>query len=258
MISALEDEDSARRYLALGALNKKESLVEFSMIRPDAPIEQPRRVTALKLALSGITVLPPSGRAQRCVPQNDEIVCEIRGAVVEFADAGELAALQEKYLRPSVTVQSQAPAIRRLAADLGAGRAAPREQISGILHWLDTNVDKAPLDVLSALDVLEKRRAECQGHAYLYAALARASGIPTRVVNGLVYSEDVKGFLYHSWAESLVGSDWIGVDPTLGESPTDATHIELVEGEQLADLLLLLEWAGRVKIRVLAVEPEQR
>jgi transglutaminase-like putative cysteine protease len=68
----------------------------------------------------------------------------------------------------------------------------------------------------------------------------------------------MNGFLYHSWAESLVGSDWIGVDPTLGQTPTDATHIKLVEGEQLADLVPLLDWAGRVKIRVLAVESPER
>jgi hypothetical protein len=258
MISALEDEDNARRYVALGALNKKESLVEFSLIRPDAPIDHPRRVTALKVAVSGVDRLPPSDRAQRCVPQRDEAVCEIRGAVVETVDASELAALREKYLRPSVTVQSQDPAIRRLAGELGAGSAAPGEQIAGILRWLDTNVEKAPLDVFSALDVLANRRAECQGHAYLYAALARAAGIPTRVVNGLAYSETLNGFLYHSWAESLVGSDWIGVDPTLGQTPIDATHIKLIEGEQLADLVPLLDWTGRAKIRVLAVESRER
>jgi hypothetical protein len=55
-----------------------------------------------------------------------------------------------------------------------------------------------------------------------------------------------------------VGSGWIGVDPTFGQTPVDATHIKLVEGEQLADLVPLLDWAGRVKIRVLAVEPPER
>ncbi|HLF39007.1 MAG TPA: transglutaminase-like domain-containing protein, partial [Burkholderiales bacterium] len=94
----------------------------------------------------------------------------------------------------------------------------------------------------------------CQGHAYLYTALARAAGVPTRVVNGLVYSGELRGFLYHSWTESLVGSHWQVVDPTFGQTVADATHIKLIEGENLADLMPLMDWVGKVKIRVLEVE----
>jgi transglutaminase-like putative cysteine protease len=108
--------------------------------------------------------------------------------------------------------------------------------------------------VFSAVDVLQQRRAECQGHAYLYTALARAADVPTRMVNGLVYSEEFRGFLYHSWAESLVGDNWRAVDPTFGQAAADATHIKLVEGENLADLIPLTDWVGKVKIRVLDVE----
>jgi transglutaminase-like putative cysteine protease len=259
MISGLEDEDSAKRYVALGALNKKESLVEFGLIRPDPPIDRPRRVSVLKVAVSGVDLVPPSGLAQRCVRSDGEAVCEIRGAVVESVDpkGDGLAAVRERYLQSSVTVQSRDPAIRRLAQEI-AGGVAPEEGSARILRWLDANVERAPLDVFSALDVLEKRKAECQGHAYLYTALARAAGIPTRVVNGLAYSEDLNGFLYHSWAESLIGADWIAVDPTFGQTAADATHIKLVEGERLADLVPLLEWVGRARIRVLAVERGER
>jgi transglutaminase-like putative cysteine protease len=119
---------------------------------------------------------------------------------------------------------------------------------------MNLNVEKAPLDVFSALDVLEKRKAECQGHAYLYTALARATGIPTRIVNGLAYSEQFNGFLYHSWAESLVDGRWVAVDPTFGQTAADATHIKVVEGETLAELLPLMDVVGKLKIRVLSVE----
>jgi transglutaminase-like putative cysteine protease len=170
-------------------------------------------------------------------------------------DAGTpLESLRERYLRPSVTVQSNDPSIRRLAEQFVAGSPSIEDRIAHILRWLDTNIEKAPLDVFSALDVLGQRKAECQGHAYLYAALARAAGIPTRVVNGLVYSVEYNGFLYHSWVESLVGASWQAIDPTFGQTAADATHLKLIEGEQLADLLPLMDWVGKVKIRVLAVE----
>jgi transglutaminase-like putative cysteine protease len=102
--------------------------------------------------------------------------------------------------------------------------------------------------------VLRTREAECQGHAYLYAALARALGIPTRLANGIVYSEQFDGFLFHTWAESLVNGRWIAVDPTFGTVPADATHVKLIEGETLAQLVPLADWVGRLKVRVLAVE----
>jgi transglutaminase-like putative cysteine protease len=115
-------------------------------------------------------------------------------------------------------------------------------------------VRTSPADVWTALDVLDTREAECQGHAYLYAALARSLEIPTRVVNGIVYSADFEGFLYHTWAESLVDGHWIAVDPTFGTVPADATHVKLVEGETLAELTPLVDWIGRVNVTVLSVE----
>jgi hypothetical protein len=77
-------------------------------------------------------------------------------------------------------------------------------------------------------------------------------------MNGLVYSEQFNGFLYHSWTESLVGSHWQVVDPTFGQAVADATHIKLIEGENLADLMPLMDWVGKVKIRVLDVEHEKQ
>jgi hypothetical protein len=74
------------------------------------------------------------------------------------------------------------------------------------------------------------------------------------VVNGIVYSEDHEGFLFHTWTESLVEGRWLPVDPTLRAVPADATHVKLVEGENLADLLPLADWVGSLRVRVLAVE----
>lgn len=260
MISYLEDSESATRYLALASLNKKESLVEYSIVRPDSPIENPRAVSALRVALSGIDRVPPSDAWQRCVAGRREINCEV-GQVIRRGDSGAgppPAELRVRYLQPSIAVQSTDPAIRRLAAEIVAGSASVEERIARVLRWLEHNVEKAPIDVFSALDVLQQRKAECQGHAYLYVALARAAGIPTRMVNGLAYSEDFSGFLYHSWAESLVGDDWRVVDPTFGQAAADATHIKLLEGENLADLIPLTEWVGKLKIRVLEVEHQKR
>ena len=141
--------------------------------------------------------------------------------------------------------------IRALARRIAAGKDTVPERMVAVLGWLEQNIRKEPVDVFSALDVLDARRAECQGHAYLYAALMRTLGAPTRVVNGLVYAQDYGGFLYHTWAETLVEGSWIAVDPTFNQARADATHIALARGESPAQLVPLVDWVGHTRIEVL-------
>ncbi|HEU4645355.1 MAG TPA: transglutaminase-like domain-containing protein, partial [Burkholderiales bacterium] len=103
-----------------------------------------------------------------------------------------------------------------------------------------------------AADVLRERRAECQGHAYLFAALARALGLPTRVVNGLVYTPEHHGFLYHTWNEVWIeGGGWQPVDATFAQPLADATHLALAVGESAADIAPLAAMVGRARIAAL-------
>jgi len=144
--------------------------------------------------------------------------------------------------------------IAELARKLGVGANTDDERIAYILGWIDRNIAKEAIDVFTAVDVLRGGRAECQGHAYLYAALARALGMPTRVVNGLVYSAEHGGFLYHTWNETLVaGRGWQPVDPTFAQPRADATHVKLIEGESVAELAPLVSLVGRLRAPRVAV-----
>ncbi len=252
MISALEGESEAKRYLALAALNKRDTLIDFSLVKPDRPIPYPRRTTRLSIGITGAPVPPLASASQRCDVSGNGWVCDITaGANASSPDMAQT----EDYLKPSVTVPSDARVIRDLARSIAGEASTPKEQVGRLVGWIQTNIERVPVDSFSALDVLQTKRAECQGHAYLYTAFARSLGIPTRVVNGLVYSEQFGGFLYHSWSESFVDGRWQAVDPTFGQTEADATHIKVVEGESAADVLPLIEWVGKVRIRVLAVEP---
>ena len=114
---------------------------------------------------------------------------------------------------------------------------------------MDANIDKRAVDAFTAVDVLRAGQAECQGHAYLLAALARAMGLPARVVNGIVYSLEHDGFLYHSWNEVWLPEEgWRAVDATFGQPVADATHVKLIEGEHPAELLPLVGMVGRTRI----------
>ena len=114
---------------------------------------------------------------------------------------------------------------------------------------MDANIAKQAVDAFTAVEVLRAGQAECQGHAYLLAALARAMGLPARVVNGIVYSPQHGGFLYHSWNEVWLPEEgWRPVDATFGQRLADATHVKLIEGERPGELLPLVGMVGRTRI----------
>jgi hypothetical protein len=61
----------------------------------------------------------------------------------------------------------------------------------------------------------------------MFATYARAAGLPTRLVGGLVYRYGY--FYFHTWPEVWL-QEWVPVDPTLDQFPADVTHIPLAEG----------------------------
>ena len=252
LIAALENEQAAKRYLVAASLNKQDTLLDFSLVRLERPITHPYERATLTVALSGTggIALPAPEARQRCAPRGAEIVCELRRIAPRDRTAASAVDVA-KYLEPTLAAPSVHPRIVQTAATVAGEAPTPLATVQRLLDWIQHHVAKEPVDVFSALDVLDRRKAECQGHTYLYTALARARSIPTRVVNGLTYSQAHQGFLYHTWAESWLADEWIAVDPTFGQIGVDATHIKLLEGETPANLLPLVELVGRIRLRVI-------
>jgi hypothetical protein len=249
IIAGLEDEQRAKRDLARATLKQDEALLDLALIRTATPIATPRTATNVRLSVRSpaAATLPPRDPRQDCRAVEGGAECALRNAPVPAGPP------EPAYLRASVAVPSADPQIRDLAATIVAGKPGGREQVRAMLDWIGGNIRKEPADVFSALDVLTTRRAECQGHAYLFAALARASGIPTRVANGLVYTGELGGFAYHAWNESLIDGQWVAIDPMFGQLEADATHLNLLYGENLGDLAPLAAWIGTTRIEVLEV-----
>lgn len=245
MTAVPEGEPGAKAYLSAAKQNQQDVIVGLSLVKADRSIPHAARVGRMSIELEGIDLPLPSGAGQRCARQQRIWRCDLDSEL-----RGRLEGDSRVYLGSSLTVPTGNAAIRRLASEVTAQTRTDEEKLHAILRWLDANIRKEAADGFSALDVLSSRRGECQGHAYLYAALARASGIPTRVSNGLVYSEDHAGFLYHTWAESLLGGEWRAVDPTFGQPVADATHIKIIEGEDYGDLAPLVDLIGRVGARI--------
>ena len=274
LISELETEQRARAYLAQASVNKRDVLLEYSRVRPLTVLPRPREVTSMRVALQGVpvTFAMPSDQFQQCRRQDGEITGRHAGQIECLIQAArlsdrpiELSAMSHTpgalktelapYLTPSPAIQSQDEKIRRTAQEIVGSLTDPIPQIGRLVEWIRQHVTQKPVDVFSALDVLEGGQAECQGLTWLYAAFARNLGIPTRVTNGLVYSRELEGFLYHTWAESYVPGGWLPVDPNFGQVGVDATHIKLLDGERLAELLPLVDLIGKIRLEIVSFGP---
>jgi hypothetical protein len=236
------------------------SFITLSLVKIKMPISSPGNKERLKLKLSNVNgpeSIPQDHRQK--VLETEKIGEESYTAtlLIEREPKAPVRRVSlpvptsqyKNYLKEAPEIQVQHPLIRTLAQDLVEGEKDAWKAAKRISTWVYDNLDKVLVDSFTALDALHDRRGECQSHTNLFTALARAAGIPTKVVNGLVYSREFKGFLYHAWPEVWVG-EWRALDPTLGQLYVDATHIKLSEGNY-AGALKLMEFIGQVNIELL-------
>ncbi len=153
------------------------------------------------------------------------------------------------YLEPTPFIQSDAPEIEDLAREIAAGAKDDVDKVRKILEWVYTTLDKKPTVTLpTALDVLKMGYGDCNEHSVLFAALARAAGIPAEITVGLIYQ--LGRYYYHAWDAVFIGGRWVFVDPIFNEFPASAGHLMLKRGgiEKQADLVPVV---GQLKIEIL-------
>jgi hypothetical protein len=233
-------------------LAKKDLIYDFSMVRVEPPIKEPKKLTGLTVEISGWNNALPLLRGGG---QQVKIAGPGRAIFKTGSMALKLPALKAdkptaEQLKPADKIESEAPEIRAQAELLRAGVKNKEELVTVLASWTSSWLHDTLDDGGSAVESFKSRHGNCQTHARLYTALARAAGVSTRFVSGLVYVEG-KGFLYHSWAESFVGDRWIAVDPTYNQFPADPTHLKLLEGHLPGDLAPILTIIGRIKMTLL-------
>jgi hypothetical protein len=109
-----------------------------------------------------------------------------------------------------------------------------------------------------ATEIIRNRRGTCVGYATLLATLARAAGIPSRIVMGYVYALGMFGG--HAWAEVLIGESWVPLDAAIvNAGVADATRVSLMVSSLaagLADVGLgaLQQVFGQVGIEIMEFE----
>ena len=183
------------------------------------------------------------------------------GNRIEIRDARELTAEPlepgvDRYLVPEPLIESDAPEIVAEAQTALRGAAGPRAKAERLTRHVNALLEKKPtVSIPSAREVLRTKIGDCNEHTALFVAMARASGIPSRVAVGLVYLHGA--FFYHAWPEVYLtesgGGLWLPVDPTLNQFPADATHLRIARGG-LDKQTVVLPLIGRLRINVTELE----
>jgi hypothetical protein len=162
---------------------------------------------------------------------------------------GARASVMGVFLGAEPRLEAGSPEIVALSERLRGRDTEPAVVAERINAWLYDSLRKEiTVGVPSALGTLRARRGDCNEHAQLYVALARAAGIPARVAAGLAYLDGK--FYYHAWPEVWL-ERWVAVDPTFGQFPADASHLRFTIGGlgRQAELLRLM---GALHIDVLS------
>ena len=153
-----------------------------------------------------------------------------------------------RWLAAAPLIQSDDPRLQAQTRLIIGQEQDPARAARRLAAWVRAHVERrSTVAGPSAVQVLETRVGDCNEHAVLFVALARAAGLPARTVAGLV---PVGGrFYYHAWAEVYLG-DWVAVDPMLDEFPAGAAHVRFSIGG-LARHAELVRLIGRIKVEVL-------
>ncbi len=249
--------DTARARSAAGAGPRAEVYAR-TLRRANVRLPDARRLDRLRvaIALDDPEVAWPDleGPGQHVVEATPRRRVLELSRVVPAADPPPSAAPSDPDLQPNVLLQSDHPAVVALAESLRRPGAGTLAQSLLLRDWVATHLSfDLGLAVVPAGEIVRDRRGTCVAYAVLTASLARALGIPARVVLGYVYLDGVFGG--HAWTEVRVGETWVPVDAAVwGPGAADPARIALARhggesgiGSGAVELARLL---GRISVRI--------
>jgi hypothetical protein len=230
-------------------VQSSQDLTRVASIPSNIVLDEVGQLNQLKVEIGGIKsddLFLDGGRQTF----RDKLLSIRKESLSELPTVLNLEKVQEtvrEFIAPTPFIQSDHPIIRNLAEKIVSENDAPVKKAQKLIDWIHKNIEKRPvLSLPDALSTLENRVGDCNEHAVLLAALARATGMPAKVEVGLVY---LKGrFYYHAWNLLYLGR-WITADALFGQMPADVTHIRFSGGKQKQQLDLM-NIIGKVELKI--------
>lgn len=274
---------AADEALAKAKVNPPE-LVAQTMLHPDRPIAQPRKLrhavyeVELKPAaggdkapdavLAGALAQTSSQRVEKLDGTRSRVTVDVAVPIAsprpgpEFLAANAMLNHADPKVRELLTRALQD--LAKDADDLAKARAI-RRFVHGYIERKDLSVGFA-----TASEVARTRQGDCTEHAVLLAALLRGEGVPSRTVSGMLYVDEFIGqtnvFGYHMWSEAWIADAdgkagrWVPLDAVLESDTTfDAAHIamatsSMAEGAMTNDMVALVPVMGKLSVKVVKTE----
>lgn len=250
MLGITREKTTAEKAMLGLSSSPQRDLTQLAAIDSNIELDDPESLGRLVAELDGLKDKAAYLQGGRQVYRAPVLTIE-KERIQDFPlapEAGAVSPETDRYLKAEPFIQSDHPAIQDLAEEITGDATGELEKARRIVRWMQKNIRKRPvLSLPDALATLENRVGDCNEHAVLFAALARACGIPTKVEAGVVYLK--RRFYYHAWNAVYAGG-WITLDALFDQIPADVTHIRLVSGAQ-KDQLNILSLIGTLKIRIL-------
>lgn len=213
-----------------------EDLAILTRAECDKPLANPRDIKYLDADLVGIddkSMLISDDRQKVTAGKDHTAGFKITATKFAASKSEQLPISRtdlKSYLAATPYVDSDAETIKKQAKQIVGSEKNAWRACSKIRAWIYGNLQtRADIGITrSGADVLKSKVGVCRDYAILFASLARAAKVPSKVVSGLIYTEGA--FYYHAWVECWVGK-WVPFDATLASDFVDATHIKLAEGD---------------------------
>lgn len=157
---------------------------------------------------------------------------EIKQDARDFAGKIMIPVKDEKfqpYLVESNFISPNLPEIQKLKNEVLAGETDGWQVTQKLVHWVFQYIRAEMIpQTLTTEQILEQKRGKCVEYAVLFAAMARAAGLPTRIALGERYQDG--SWVGHMWDEVWLG-EWVAVDPSHNQSAPDALLLKLVDSD---------------------------
>ncbi|MEO0122531.1 MAG: transglutaminase family protein [candidate division WOR-3 bacterium] len=226
-------------------------LLSFFSIKLSKPLPEDRKISFVKLKLTGISVegLDLNDDFQKVVSEEPLIIEISLADINSLKDLTVPIAEYKEFLSPSAYIQCEHQDIIKAAKEIAGKEKSALNIIKKVTNGVYRMLKKVPTPSMpSAIDVLKTKEGDCNEHSILFTAFSRALGIPTKVYVGLVNLQG-DAYFYHAWCAVWLGQ-WVPVDPTFNQFPADVYHLKLKEGE-ISDWAEVMRVVGKLKIDVL-------
>lgn len=246
----------------------------LSVVVPDRPIKQVDRQRKIVYELSydaGGLEVTPATTGQQSVKALDTGKARVTVDLGTKPEALENDRPKDEHLANSIMIDHEDAAVRKLAKEAVAKLdkdASAIDIAKACKRFVTAHVDGVSLSVGdgSASEAARTGEGDCTECSVLLAAMLRVHGIPSRCVNGLVYSEDEfvgqkDVFVYHMWTQAWIQTEecnpekgyWLDLDSAMWRY--SAGHIALgvsaMGDDSQEDLLKLLPMQQNLQIKVI-------